>query len=261
MAASFGEQLRLAREAKGISLREISEQTRISMRYLEAIEADDYKRLPGGIFNKSFIKSYAKYIGFDEKQALEGYARTVREQGGSPDEVMSTPYQPHVYTDSGSSRSPIVTALLSALILAVLILGVYAAQHWYQRRADKATNNPATTAQPAQQANPSTPAAPTATTMTSSPATAVATNEFRILITARGESVWISATEDDKSARAVTLKPGVPEVFNPEQQLKIGYDKTRAKSLEVSINGRRVAVPVDKNELLITKDNYAQLVQ
>jgi cytoskeletal protein RodZ len=79
MAASFGEELRLAREARNITLRQISDQTRISIRYLEAIEANDYKRLPGGIFNKSFIKAYAKYIGFDEKEALEAYARTARE--------------------------------------------------------------------------------------------------------------------------------------------------------------------------------------
>src|SRR5918999_4160661 len=133
MATSFGEQLRLAREARGVSLREISEQTRISTRYLEAIEADDYKRLPGGIFNKSFIKAYAKYIGFDEHEALEGYARTAREQGASPDDVVSTPYQPRVYTD-GNSRSPLVTLLLTVLILAILTLAVYAAMHWYQRR-------------------------------------------------------------------------------------------------------------------------------
>ena len=132
MTSSFGEQLRLAREARGISLREISEQTRISTRYLEAIEADDYKRLPGGIFNKSFIKAYAKYIGYDEKEALEGYMRTARDQGASPDDVVSTPYQPRVYTD-GNTRSPLVTLFLTVLILAILSLGVYAALHWYQR--------------------------------------------------------------------------------------------------------------------------------
>ena len=49
MAATIGERLRLAREGRGIPLREISDQTRISMHYLEAIETNDYKRLPGGI--------------------------------------------------------------------------------------------------------------------------------------------------------------------------------------------------------------------
>jgi cytoskeleton protein RodZ len=71
MAASIGEKLRLEREAHGIALRDISEQTRISMRYLEAIESDDYGRLPGGIFNRSFIRAYAKFVGFDEQEAIE----------------------------------------------------------------------------------------------------------------------------------------------------------------------------------------------
>src|SRR5919205_424213 len=122
MAASFGEQLRLAREARGVSLRQISDQTRISIRYLEAIEADDYKRLPGGIFNKSFIKAYAKQIGFDENEAIENYLRTAREQGASPDEVSTTPHQPRVYTDGNSTRSPFVTVLLAVIILAILSL-------------------------------------------------------------------------------------------------------------------------------------------
>jgi cytoskeletal protein RodZ len=133
MATTIGEKLRLAREESGISLRDISEQTRISMRYLEAIETDDYKRLPGGIFNKSFIKSYARYIGFDEKEAMESYVATLRQKGESEDEVLTAP-KSLVYTDANSSRSPLVTLLLAILILGVLSLGAYAALHWYQRR-------------------------------------------------------------------------------------------------------------------------------
>jgi cytoskeletal protein RodZ len=135
MATTIGEKLRLAREEKGISLRDISEQTRISMRYLEAIETDDYKRLPGGIFNKSFIKSYARYIGYNEAEAMESYLATLREKGESPDEVLTAP-KALVYTDANSSRSPLVTLLLAILILGVLSLGAYAALHWYQRRTN-----------------------------------------------------------------------------------------------------------------------------
>ena len=72
MVASIGEQLRLAREGRGIQLRDICEQTRISVHYLEAIEANDYKRLPGGVFNRSFIKAYARHVGYDEREAIEG---------------------------------------------------------------------------------------------------------------------------------------------------------------------------------------------
>ena len=134
MAESIGEKLRLAREARGIALRDISEQTRISIRYLEAIETDDYRRLPGGIFNRSFIRAYAKFIGYDEHSALEDYARTLRERGESDDEG-SKVHQSLVYTEDGGShsRSPLITLLLAIMILAALSLAVWAGLHFYQR--------------------------------------------------------------------------------------------------------------------------------
>ena len=134
MAESIGEKLRLAREARGIALRDISEQTRISIRYLEAIEADDYRRLPGGIFNRSFIRAYAKFIGYDENNALEDYARTLRERGESDDEG-SKSHHPLVYTDDGNaqSRSSLKTLILAILILAALSVAVYFGLRFYQR--------------------------------------------------------------------------------------------------------------------------------
>ena len=134
MAESIGEKLRLAREERGIALRDISEQTRISIRYLEAIEADDYRRLPGGIFNRSFIRAYAKFIGYDEHNALEDYARTLRERGESDDEG-SKMHQSLVYTDDGGShsRSPLKTLLLAILILAALSVAVYTGLYFYKK--------------------------------------------------------------------------------------------------------------------------------
>src|SRR6266446_6967739 len=135
MAATIGEQLRLAREGRGIPLREISDQTRISMHYLEAIETNDYKRLPGGIFNRSFVKAYARYVGFDEKEAIDGYTRYMRELGDTGDEVNSTPYQSKVYTDAPATRSPILTVVLAIVILAILTAVALAVLHWVQRRS------------------------------------------------------------------------------------------------------------------------------
>ena len=135
MAASIGEQLRLAREERGIGLREICDQTRISGHYLEAIEANDYKRLPGGVFNRSFIKAYAKYVGYDEREAIEGYTRYLREHGESTDDVNTTPMHSKVYTDTPATRSPVLTVVLAVLILALLTAAALAALHWFQRRA------------------------------------------------------------------------------------------------------------------------------
>ena len=268
MATSFGEQLRLAREARGITLREISEQTRISTRYLEAIESDDYKRLPGGIFNKSFIKAYAKYIGFDEKEALEAYARTAREQGTSPDDVVSTPYQPRVYTD-GNSRSPLVTLLLTILILAIISLGVYAAMHWYQRREAAATtegSTPPAQASGQQQQERSAPVNSTgATNNTAAPAATNAAASFTVQIKAKGESVWTRSKVDDGVASELVLQADETREFNPAQRVSILFSKSKQNALEVSINNRPAKVTPEArgnlSEIVITKDNYAQLSQ
>lgn len=263
MAASFGEQLRLAREARGITLREISEQTRISTRYLEAIESDDYKRLPGGIFNKSFIKAYAKYIGFDEKEALEAYARTAREQGSSPDDVVSTPYQPRVYTD-GNSRSPLVTLFLTVLILVILSLGVYAAMHWYQRRqATSATDQPAQ--QSTQQGQTSPANAATGANTTTAPATTNGAESFTVQIKARGESVWTRSKVDEGVASELMLQADETREFKPSQRLSVLVSRSKVNALEVSINNRPAKVTPEARgnlaEIIITKDNYAQLSQ
>jgi cytoskeleton protein RodZ len=135
MAASIGEQLRLARQERGIPLREVSDQTRISIRYLEAIEANDYKRLPGGIYTRGFVRAYARCIGYDEREAMEGYTRYMREQGESVDEIVTTPLHSKVYTDTPATRSPVLTVVMTILILAILTLLALAALHWYQRRS------------------------------------------------------------------------------------------------------------------------------
>ena len=141
MSASIGEQLRLAREARGIGLREICDETRISVQYLEAIEANDYKRLPGGVFNRSFIKAYAKCVGYDEREAIEGYTRYLREHGESADDVNTTPMHSKVYTDTPATRSPILTVMLAILILAILTAAALAALYWFQRRAEATPAN------------------------------------------------------------------------------------------------------------------------
>ena len=135
MAATIGEQLRLAREERGIGLRDICDQTRISVHYLEAIEANDYKRLPGGVFNRSFIKAYARCVGYDEREAIEGYTRYLREHGDSSDEVNTTPIHSKVYTETPATRSPWLTVILAIMILAILTAGALAALHWFQKRA------------------------------------------------------------------------------------------------------------------------------
>jgi cytoskeleton protein RodZ len=62
----FGDRLRREREARGVSLGEISESTKISGGFLRSLEQEDFERLPGGIFNRGFVRAYSKFLGIDE---------------------------------------------------------------------------------------------------------------------------------------------------------------------------------------------------
>ena len=63
------------RRNRGISLEQIAESTKISIRSLEAIEQGDFRKLPGGIYNTSYIRQYARAIDYDESAILAVYAR------------------------------------------------------------------------------------------------------------------------------------------------------------------------------------------
>src|ERR671937_920860 len=71
--ADFGTKLRDARERRGISLRQIANATKISVAVLEALERDDVSRLPGGIFSRAFVRSYAIEVGLDPEQTIQDF--------------------------------------------------------------------------------------------------------------------------------------------------------------------------------------------
>ena len=66
----FGATLRNAREGRGVSLRQIANATKISVAALEALERNDISRLPGGIFSRAFVRSYAIEVGLDPEATI-----------------------------------------------------------------------------------------------------------------------------------------------------------------------------------------------
>lgn len=71
--ASFGEELRREREIRGISLKEIADATKISKRFLEAIERNDHRTLPAPVFTRGFVREYAKYLGLNADEIVNRY--------------------------------------------------------------------------------------------------------------------------------------------------------------------------------------------
>src|SRR5438874_4985612 len=71
--ASFGEELRREREIRSISLKEIADATKISKRFLEAIERNDHKTLPAPVFTRGFIREYSRYLGLNSDEIVNRY--------------------------------------------------------------------------------------------------------------------------------------------------------------------------------------------
>ena len=99
---------------RGVSLEEVSAATRISTRFLEAIESDRWESLPGGVFNRGFIRSVARYLGLDEDSMVAEYALETRgrvEAGVVPDPPMEMP----------RNWKP---AIVATIVLVVILAGV-----------------------------------------------------------------------------------------------------------------------------------------
>src|SRR5437667_2581606 len=81
--SDFGGKLREARERRGISLRQIANATKISVSVLEGLERNDISRLPGGIFGRAFVRSFASEIGLDPEATIQEFIAQF------PDEVVT----------------------------------------------------------------------------------------------------------------------------------------------------------------------------
>jgi len=77
--ASFGERLKREREKRKVSLDEIALSTKIGTRMLHALEEEKFEQLPGGIFNKGFVRAYARHLGLDEEQTIADYLEAAGE--------------------------------------------------------------------------------------------------------------------------------------------------------------------------------------
>jgi cytoskeletal protein RodZ len=135
--SSFGEELKRERELRQISLREVSESTKISFRYLEALEQNDFRHLPGGVFNKGFVRAYAEHIGIDPEAMVNAYLLEERDQEESQEDKRTpVPRQgaavvvvPHPLP-AGRARMVVVAALvLTAVLVAAGLLW-----YWLGRR-------------------------------------------------------------------------------------------------------------------------------
>ena len=123
--SDFGSRMRQVREQRGVSLRQIAEATKISVSQLEALERNDISRLPGGIFSRAFVRSYAAEIGADPEQ-------TVRDFLSQFPHDSVTVGSPHVLIDEGLRGERRLDTRV-VMILATIVLVAAAILLWTLR--------------------------------------------------------------------------------------------------------------------------------
>ena len=88
---SFGELLKRERELREVTLNEVTVATRIPPRFLEAFEREDWEKLPGGVFNRGFVRAIARYLGLDEENLLSEYDLAYGEKLAAMPAVVENP--------------------------------------------------------------------------------------------------------------------------------------------------------------------------
>lgn len=277
---SLGAKLRLERERQKIGIEKIAEDTRIGLRYLQAIEADDQSSLPGEFFYRAFVRQYSKYLGWNpdeiEKQinlvsslpnaepiestaapntslnlTAEGQISALRET--LKDKPMRPPQ------DDGMSR----TWLAFALLVIIGCAGYFGYKNYSQAPTQTAAAPPVQTAPPpvvTQQQQPvTTPAAetpkpaepqPPAVTQPSTPVA----GKFELTIRAK-ETTWIRLIADGAKIYGGTLDPGQERTVSAASaELIVG----NAGTLDVIYNGKPLSYGVkgEVKTLLVSPEGW-----
>ena len=134
--SGFGERLRRERELRGVSRDEVCAATRIGTRFVEALETEQWGILPGGIFNRGFVRSVARFLGLDEDDLLAEYDLAMIEQHSQVEASLSAPPPPQPARKR--KRHPIVLGTACA----VLLIGMgWLGWNWHYRRSTNASTN------------------------------------------------------------------------------------------------------------------------
>lgn len=120
----FGDELRLERERRQITLETICAVTKVSVRHLEALEDGKFTELPGGVFRKGIVRSYLSAVGLEEESWLERFDATLRVSGTEAGEVDWSEFAENVRRNrAGSARTQLDGRWIGvAVMIAVLVV-------------------------------------------------------------------------------------------------------------------------------------------
>ena len=278
----FGASFKKARESAGISLDQIAIETRISTRFLAAIENEEFHLLPGGIFNRGFVRTYAERIGLDPDQAVAEYERLV--QVREPGDTLAP-----AVAESPKPQRNLYPIVIGALVL--LIIGFYIVTRQSGNTAQTAgqpspavavttsvppeppPTAPETTAAasvptpsepesvPPAATVPAAPTAPANTTVPAVPAPPpVATGPAIVADLEITEPSWIRVLTDDNPTEMI-LEPGMTKKFTAQNSMTLTIGNAAGVTLKLNEKPMKpLGASGQVREFVITPQNVKDIV-
>jgi len=262
--ADFGQYLRSHREAAGVDLEQMAAQTRISVRLLDSLETERFERLPGGVFNFSFVRQYARCVGLDEDDAVERFRAVAPSSVSVPFESASEEHKDPFLArtaaarvfEAGSGFLYTHFGTIASLAIGTLLVfgGLYSYETWEPASAPQLASVDPT---PQPSAKTDAVVRNAATTRRPAPARASLPIELRVEIT---DTVWIRALADGARVFEGTYRAGQSKPISARENVTLNVGN--AGGVRLALNGnalpalgprghvRRVKVTTEGMEVL-----------
>lgn len=243
----FGSKLREARERRGVSLRQIANATKITVSALEALERNNISRLPGGIFSRAFVRSYAVEVGLDPEETIRDFIAQFPHDSVTAGHPTREQAEDHVAVDNSRRMA---NAFLRLMLVSVPIAGGLLYFGAYGRRAERPALEPAASTEAAATALP--PSAVDATV-------AAAPNEpsaDRLTVTlVATRSCWVSATVDGERVVERLLEAGEERTLDVRRELVLTAGD--AGAVTMTLNGTQAQSLGGAGEVVTRQINLA----
>ena len=256
---SVGETLQRARLEQELAVATVAARTKISAKYLEAIEADDRSSLPSSFFYRSFVQQYARALSLDTQEIDAEIDRMLSAEAPLPlpgqDNPTSKKVAPMVLS-AAFRRSRIYASLVGFIVMLAACSGIYG--WWYNNRAGTSArtepNRPVAKAEPvpAALASAASDARQSASLTSAAPA---APSRVLLDLMAR-EATWLSVSSDGRPVFSGILAANQSKTVEGKEYAKMRVGN--AAGLEVRLNGRLLAPLGHRGQVLIvvfTSDN------
>ncbi len=255
----FGARLRAAREARGMTLREISARTRISLAHFEALERDEISRLPGGIFSRAFVRAYATEVGLDPEATVQEFLEAFSEDGLTAGRAQIEIEDNQAIESQRRAARTVVKLLIVSIPLVMTLM-------YFTLAGDEPVSSPPpSTASATRDLKPPPDAPPLPVQSAVGAAVRDEAIDARMenleVVLRSSRECWVSAAADGSVLFATTMIAGEERTVRAERNLALRIGDAGAMTL--FINGER-ATPIGGNgqvvTIRVTPENYRRLL-